>query len=169
MTQDTFQSGCSAIAGFEIRLGVHMRLKVGRRLGMVVGAAMGCLLLGALPALATQSTNAYYGPILGYKNGNYSNAYPTYYYGAASAFNADSPQRSEPSGYLGAQASFYHSGALCHQTAMLYSFASTSLWHANTSQGTCGSGEYHAKGSTAAYNGSGYSTYYTNQSPSFNG
>jgi len=71
-----------------------------------------------------------------------------------------------PGGWSGGQASIYLNGALCSSAAMYYYPDSTAYgWSGGITVRNCGSGNYTARGSTAAYNGSGYNYYYTATSP----
>ncbi|RIJ77990.1 hypothetical protein D1871_04710 [Nakamurella silvestris] len=110
-----------------------------------------------------------YGPVLGYNYKNQSTAYNTAPYQAWGRVRTADSSVLVPPGYMGAQVTLYRNGVRCRTAAMNYSQYNNNAWNVYTTGGTCGTGVYYAKGSTAAYNGNGYNTYYTAQSPSFNG
>lgn len=70
-----------------------------------------------------------------------------------------------PAGYSAGQASLYRNGALCSSASMFYQSKATTSWSGGTTIKNCGRGNYHSRGSTGAYNGSGYSYFYTATSP----
>lgn len=70
-----------------------------------------------------------------------------------------------PAGWSSGQASLYLNGALCSSAAMTYYPYETPSWSGGTTFGNCGHGNYTTRGSTGAYNGSGYNYYYTATSP----
>lgn len=71
-----------------------------------------------------------------------------------------------PAGWSSGQASLYRDGALCSSAAMYYyPYATSAGWSGGTAIKNCGGGNYTTRGSTGAYNGSGYNYYYTATSP----
>lgn len=76
---------------------------------------------------------------------------------------------SVPGGYMGAYARVYTpSGHLCVSGGWTYNYAGAVGVGETTSggiQATCGAGNYYSQGLTRAYNGNGYNTFTTFQSP----
>ena len=104
----------------------------------------------------------YYGPINGYsyKNkGDISN--DTRLWAGTVAHSTDG---NVPTGYIGVKSRLYKSDALCKSTDFIYN-TSRAAGLSNSTSGDCGSGTYYSKGVSAAYNGNGYDTYNTFQSP----
>jgi hypothetical protein len=120
----------------------------------------------AFAATYTSSIWGYYGPFVGYSYKNKADcADSTRVY--ASTTVSSQGTSSVPAGYMGAKASLYKNDALYEYTSMYYTTTAAVSTSVPTSGGTnAPSGTYYSKGITAAYNGNGYSTYYTYQSPS---
>ncbi len=70
-----------------------------------------------------------------------------------------------PGGWSGGRATLYRNGAVCSSASMTYYSNPTTSWSGGTTIKNCGHGDYTTKGVTAAYNGNGYSNYYTFTSP----
>lgn len=114
------------------------------------------------PASAVVSTWRSYGPILTitYQNRAGLVAGPN-----GSAYVK--ANKTIPAGYSGSDISLYKAGALCASSNFIYKSSSTAAntaWSNNLTY-TCGKGNYTARGSTGAYNGSGYNYHYTGTSP----
>ncbi len=121
---------------------------------------------GAGPARATSVYSIWgtYGPILGIPYENRAGV--TNNTVMASTFSVASTNGATiPGGWSGGQASLYKDGALCATSSMDYYSSSTTGWTGLGGENNCGHGNYTSRGSTAAYNGSGYSYYYTYTSP----
>jgi hypothetical protein len=73
-----------------------------------------------------------------------------------------------PAGWMGVDARSFKNGSLCVQTGYQFNPGTYYSWYSRTSTG-CGSGTYYSYGVIAAWNGSGYNYYYSQQSPSLNG
>jgi hypothetical protein len=140
--------------------------------GFIVGFGVGFTLFGGLPALATDYPSGWlnYGPVNGI---NYQNR---------STFNTIILARLEvqvtggvggmgtlPAGWMGSQPKLYLNGAVCRQTGMTYTPVAENYQSIVTGYGTCGHGNYYAKGVSTAYNGNGYSSYSANQTPIWQG
>jgi hypothetical protein len=124
--------------------------------------------LGATAAYASIAYGSYryFGPIDGYNYQNQAtldNSSEDY----AGAYIQNSDYLNEPSGYMGIQATLYtSSGSICTQTSWYYMSGSGGGIGLGTYPGAnCGAGNYYSKGWSRAYNGNGYDTYGTNQSP----
>lgn len=70
-----------------------------------------------------------------------------------------------PGGYSSANASTYLNGALCSTAGDYYNPNPTTSWSGGTTVRNCGHGNYTTRGTTGAYNGTGYNFYYTSTSP----
>lgn len=70
-----------------------------------------------------------------------------------------------PGGWSSGQASLYRNGALCKSAAMYYFPDPVPSWLGGNAVKNCGTGNYTTRGSTGAYNGSGYNYFYTATSP----
>lgn len=125
------------------------------------------LCIGTLAYSASAvSPRGYYGPILGYSYQNSANVSNDTRVYASTKVDAG---EAVPTGYMGAQARLFRNDALYVTTTMTYN--NTSAWSMSVPTGdgkSFPSGTYYSKGITAAYNGDGYSNYYTFQSPSIN-
>lgn len=132
----------------------------------IVGILLG-LSTAAYAATAT-SINGYYGPVLGYSylnNATVSDNLRVW----ADAWVETTGSAAVPTGYMGVQARLFKNDALYASTSMSYN-SSSAYGISNVTQGgqSFPSGTYYSKGVTAAYTGTGYSTYSTFQSPSIN-
>jgi hypothetical protein len=137
-----------------------------RRLLLTTSVVVAALLLGAEPALASSATSIlqYYGPVQGIAYSNQSQVSNSP--GPEGHVNvADTNHTTIPAGWSGGQASVYLNGALCGSAAMWYEPNPSTSWGGGTVTPNCGHGNYTTRGSTAAYNGSGYNYYYTATSP----
>lgn len=124
--------------------------------------------VSADPALAAVGPRNNYGPFLGYSYQNYSevNHYASGgMYSKTTALTTNGAYA--PTNYIGVQASLYKNGALCTSGPMYYNNG-PSNYEDTLVVRNCGSGNYQARGSTAAYSGTGstgYATYYTAITP----
>ena len=154
----------------------HAGRTVGRRLARlavcaVTSVAAGLTLL-AVPAFASTTecgTTGFYGPVNGY---SYENSSCITYdpsadsYGDTSVFTQQGA--TPPAGWEGAIADVYdESGDLCAASQWQYNGdgqqrKTTIAWKPAQ---TCGQRNYHSKGATRAWNGSGYDTYSSFRSP----
>ncbi len=138
---------------------------------VVVCAFMVGILIGVSTTLASAATISspwgYYGPFLGY---SYKNQATVSNDGHLYAYSRAENQQSEniPTGYMGALAVLYKSDVVCESTGWAYNSGPAVAFYKYTVGPGCGSGIYYSKGLTSAYNGDGYSEYYTFQSPSIN-
>lgn len=143
-----------------------------RQLGVLVVAVLGLTVFVGPVANAASwpSSKAYYGPVGGYSYFNQSDLIfadtSTSKWAEVDATTTSSS--TPPAGSIGTQPTLYRNNAQCAASAMKYASYATKFYSTSTNPKTCGSGVYYAKGSTAAYNGNGYNTYYTNSSPSQN-
>lgn len=117
-------------------------------------------------AIAGQALSpwGYYGPVSGY---NYQNrAEIDTNNTSAWGYTEVETQKGAnvPTGYMGTLARLYKGGSLCSQAGYSYNDIRTSYWE-NEDLNDCGSGNYYSYGATRAYNGNGYNSYYTFQSP----
>lgn len=132
----------------------------------MVGILLGISASVALAAYA-ESPWGYYGPFLGYSYKNkaiVSN--DDRLYAATHVYNQASG--TVPTGYMGALARLYKNDVLCTSTDWSYNSIPANGMGVPTSGSGCGSGIYYSYGKSAAYNGNGYSVYYTFKSPSIN-
>jgi hypothetical protein len=129
-------------------------------------AATAVLVLAAGPAAAAtvDSILLYYGPVQGI---SYNNQASTSNNSIMTAFISVEKTTSGtiPAGWSSGQASLYRNGALCSSAAMYYYPSAVHSWSGGTTVKNCGRGNYTTRGSTGAYNGSGYNYYYTATSP----
>lgn len=127
------------------------------------------MLFGGLtvPASAgyAQSIFGTYGPILGYSYKNQADMFTNATVAEADTGVYVTSGGNAPTGYMGAQARLYLSnGSLCRQSVFEYNTSASSGILASI-QTPCGNGTYYSYGGSQAYNGSGYSGYYTFKSP----
>lgn len=108
----------------------------------------------------------YFGPVFGYSYKN--QAYVETRTNAAEAGTtiASDGSGSIPTGYMGAQARLYYNGDLYASSSTSYTSSSNTQFEVSIVKGNPPTGTYHSTGVTQVYNGNGYDTYYTNQSPS---
>lgn len=144
-----------------------MRLRLLVSLFCAMAAAATLVLASPANAASYSSAKIYYGPVNGINyynesivstNGGVSSGYSVVRNGSGNI----------PGGWSGGQASLYRNGALCHSSSLYYYPTATHGWSGLGGNGSCGSGTYNARGSTAAYYGSGYYYYYTATSPNLN-
>lgn len=89
--------------------------------------------------------------------------------GASGISQANSNSGSVPSGYIGVCPRLYNgSGTLCQTVDWQYNSSSATAKQVSTGEHTVRGQSYYSFGITRAYNGNGYSNYYTYQSPSLN-
>ena len=136
--------------------------------GSIIGATvmlLMCILVSPASAASYPSTAAYYGPVAGY---SYYNKSTLVISGSGNWAEASVTRTGStpPAGWMGAQVTLYKNGAQCSAGNMLYTTSAVAYFSRSTFPGYCGAGTLNARGSTAAYNGSGYNYYYTNYSPS---
>lgn len=118
-------------------------------------------------AASVSSPYGYYGPILGYSYKNQAKAYTgtgdlAGVWAYACVYSEDG---NVPTGYMGARARLYNSsGSLVKSSSWVYNDEPLSGMSIPTDIYKT-KGTYYSKGLTAAYNGDGYTTYYTFQSP----
>lgn len=133
----------------------------------LVGVILG---LSSVPVFAgtTESSWGYYGPISGYsyKNRALLDVSTDGQNAVTSCYKDESG--TVPTGYIGAQARLFKDDSLYKYSTMEYNTSAVSGVVARTGYFKGGSGTYYSYGITAAYNGSGYDTYYTFKSPSQN-
>lgn len=146
-------------------MGDQMRRGIARLCVAAVITAVG-LIAGAGAALATtfDSSWANYGPISGIPYANQASVTDNYVMGAYVSVKSTNGA-TIPAGWSEGQATLYRNGSACTSASMYVYPSATSGWSGGTANGYCGSGNYTSRGSTGAYNGSGYSTYFTNTSP----
>jgi hypothetical protein len=140
-----------------------------RRVLAIAAVLIGVLWLAPAPAYAWTTDYSvwwYYGPVAGVSYANQSlisnNTVMT------GSITVRPTNGTIPGGWSGAQATLYHDGAVCLSASMYYnSDLSTQGWTGGIAVRYCGGGNYTTRGSTAAYNGTGYNYYYTATSPIF--
>lgn len=112
----------------------------------------------------------YYGPYLGYSYENQASVYASDPgYGVfAGTHVANQVNVNIPTGYMGAKARLYDSNGILDTSSSWYYNSAPQVGMLVLSPYYYSSGIYYSYGLTAAYNGSGYSTYYTFQSPNVN-
>ncbi len=124
--------------------------------------------VGAGSALAADGPRNYYGPYQGYSYANYSQV--DHYAGGgmySETFALTTNGANAPTSYIGVQTSLYKNGALCVSNSMHYN-SGPSNYESTLVVRNCGSGNYQARGSTAAYSGAGstgYANFYTSITP----
>lgn len=134
---------------------------------LLAGALFG-ISVGAAIAGTASSPKGYYGPIKGWSYWNQATVHtgsPRIYASTTVSQNGTS---NVPSGYMGALARLYKNSALCASNGYSFNSGPANSLSVPTLS-ACGSGTYYSYGATAAYNGNGYSYYYTFKSPSQNG
>lgn len=138
-----------------------------RRMVFLVVATSAMVIGGATSAAASAVYSIWgtYGPILGIPYANRSEMSNTYSPAESTTWVKSTNGATIPAGWSGAQASLYLNGGTCGHGAMVYEEVATSSPWGTSFDKWCGSGNYYARGSTAAYNGNGYSFYYTHESP----
>lgn len=134
----------------------------------LLGIILGVSTMSVLAAVAYGEWG-YYGPFLGYEYQN--QAYVGVLSSGVWAGTTVSRNRNEsgnvPIGYMGCQARLFKDNALYSSSTMTYN--DEPLWSfTKITDSTTKTGTYYSKGITAAYNGNGYSNYYTFASPSQN-
>ena len=135
-------------------------------IAFMVGILLGISVMVAFAAKAT-STWVYYGPILGYSYQNQatvSNDHELWF----STYVRTQNSSSVPTGYMGALTRLYKSDVLVASEGWAYNSGPCSGYTLVGSGYGHGSGIYYSKGKTRAYNGNGYNTFDTNQSPNIN-
>jgi hypothetical protein len=143
-------------------------VKVVRRLLMPAVACAATLLVGASPAFALTQYSLWgsYGPVLGIDYQNRAGVSNDIWLTAMqSVYDVKSTNTTIPGGWSGGQSSLYLGGVLCASSSLYYFPYDTTEWENPGGGGNCGTGNYTARGSTAAYNGNGYNYYYTYTSP----
>lgn len=140
-------------------------------LGLVCGAFLGATSV-ALAAVSAKSGVAQTPTIYGHVYDSYSTVY-TNEAGSPSdwASTTDYTQQGSNAapGYIGVDARKFKNGALCEQTGYVYNQFAENSFTIYANAVACGSGTYYSYGLFQAYNGSGYNTYYSGQSPNLNG
>lgn len=135
-------------------------------LAFIVGIILGLSTMSVFAGYAF-GISGYYGPVLGYYYENQNmvsvNDSNGYVYAMTSVYKDGSG--TVPTGYMGAQARLYKDGALAVATTWSYNTSSSSSHWKQTSATYYGTGVFYSKGSTQAFNGSGYYQYSTFQSP----
>ena len=128
--------------------------------------------IGAIVASAADAYSSwgYYGPILGYSYKNQAEVTSNYLGTLGAITYVDTQDYSNvPTGYMGVKAQLYNSSDnLVAFSDWSYNNSEAWGWNQGAACSSCGSGIYYSKGVTAAYNGNGYNTYYTFQSPNIN-
>lgn len=146
-------------------------IKKNRKIAMCAFMLVIFLVSGALVAFATTlySSWRYYGPVNGFSYQNrafVSSDYPNGVYAVAQV----KPQSggSAPAGYMGARARLYNgSGSLVNATSWYYT--NSVSWGLDVyGDDVYTTDSYYSYGQSKAYNGSGYNTYDTYQSPNVN-
>lgn len=150
-------------------LEVIMARRLKGRLVVVLGLVMAAIFIGAPSASAATYFSPFnYYSTFGYNYWNQSAVVSDYPY-RGTGYAGKNGTGTVPGAYMGIQMTLYKNGAYCRGASMYYSTSAASSIYINTASGSCGTGVYNAKGSSAAYNGNGYNFYYTAASPSFNG
>ena len=146
-----------------------------KQIRLLVSSFVGGVLIGSLftvvSAASTSGSWGSYGPINGY---SYKNQARLSENGSSLPVNATTEVDNSgtglvPTGYMGAQGRLYKStGSLCYSENTYYNQSATSNLSVIVS-GDCGTGiAYYSKGLTTAFNGNGYDSYNTFQSPNLN-
>jgi hypothetical protein len=133
----------------------------------IIGIILGISTMVIFAGTASSSTG-YYGPFLGYYYKNYATITVDGNGQNATTTVSNDGSGYIPTGYMGAQARLYKNDALYKYSTMGYSSAPVISFFATTGWSSGGSGTYYSYGMTAAYNGNGYTNYYTFISPSQN-
>lgn len=133
----------------------------------MVGVLLGIIAVPIYAAYA-ESPWGYYGPHLGYLYKNQARVSDDVrLYAGTGVYNQDTGN--VPTGYMGVKSQLFKSDELYRYTDMWYNDSpSAGLGNSTLSGYDDPSGTYYSKGITAAYNGNGYTNYYTFQSPSIN-
>ncbi|MFS0728351.1 hypothetical protein [Paenibacillus sp. 1P07SE] len=135
---------------------------------LVAGIIFGASMTPVFAAIAN-SNYGYYGPHNGYSYRNQAQVETgTYLLGLTRALTQDNSYA--PAGYIGVRARLYKDSQLCYSTNMVYNHVAAQGYNATTqiySDG-CGSGTYHSRGESAAFNGTGYNVYNTFITPNLN-
>lgn len=118
-------------------------------------------------AATAYSPWGYYGPYLGYSYKNRAMVSDDYRL-LADTTVANQVSGNIPTGYMGALARLWKDGVLVASTDWYYNGFPCNSISTATPDGSFSSGTYYSKGLSSAYNGSGYTVYYTFQSPSIN-
>lgn len=119
-------------------------------------------------ATTTYSSWKSYGPVYGYSYKNRAEASNgSNYYVCARAVAANSVSSDVPAGYLGALPSMYKSDGQLMWSGS-WSYNSSAAYSISVPVDATSIVSIYSKGITAAYNGGGYSTYSTYQSPVVN-
>ena len=141
-------------------------MKVLRQGAALSIAVAGLTVLGAAsPAYAAtaQGPDAYYGPIYGYSYYNYNWIDSSIEEAVTIVGNQEAAN--VPTGYMGDQAELWtSSGSLCLASGWYYNPSPAGSISYGVS-GTCGAGNYYSQGVTSAYDGNGYVSYQSDQSP----
>lgn len=116
-------------------------------------------------ASSTTSPNYYFGPYIGYSYFNYSSLDNTN--GAAAGASTCTQSGTVPAGYMGISAYLYDdaTGVCKSNTAWFYNSSSSSGIGAWTPYYTVSGHYYYSKGLSQVYNGNGYTSQWTYQSP----
>lgn len=129
--------------------------------------AIGIFLSFSTVAMASNTTspNLYFGPFAGYSYFNYSGLDNTY--GAAADASTCTQSGTVPAGYMGISAYLYDDATgICKANSNWYYNTSNSAGiGAYTSYYTVSGHYYYAKGLSDVYNGNGYTSQWTYQSP----
>lgn len=134
---------------------------------LLVGIFLGFTSMMAY-ATTTYSSWKYYGPVYGYSYKNRAEASNgSNYYVCARAVAANSTSSDVPAGYLGSRPSMYKSDGQLMWTGSWY-YNSIPANSISVPVDATSIVSIYSKGMTAAYNGDGYSTYSTYQSPVVN-
>ena len=124
---------------------------------------------GASAAYASQqfSNKQDTGSVNGYSY--YNRSYVDNTYDFAGSLAATTNGANAPVSYMGATGHLWKAGGggtLCEVGGWTYNTTATFQWVAQTTFGAyCGAGNYWSSGFTRAYNGNGYNTYSTYESP----
>jgi len=134
----------------------------------IIGIMFGAFANVVLAATAT-SNELEYGPINGfiYKNNSTVSSDWTPDEVASQTHVNNKNGGEVPTGYMGAQTDLYKTTGLCSASDVYYNPLST-VGYGVIIYANCGSGTYYSKGTTYAYNGNGYNSYNTYQSPNIN-
>ncbi len=117
-------------------------------------------------AASVYSNWGYYGPINGYSYKNQASLGNNNGYLATGAWVYNQASGNVPAGYMGAKAQLYNSNnQLIDYSDWGYNSSSVNYFGVSISNNNYSHTYYYSKGVTAAYNGNGYTSYNTFQSP----
>jgi hypothetical protein len=140
----------------------HVKLAIG---SLVFGTAMG--IAGVAVAGSAYGSFGYYGPQAGYSYKNQNSVLtgsgsPQGFVNAITQDNSNAP-----GGYMGGLSRLYTNGALCASGDTMYNSGAQPSLQVVVGH-DCGTGAYHAEGTTYAWTGSGYNSYSSFPSPDQN-